>query len=770
MKKQASLSTRIVITLILGSVMILALFAVGSQYYQRETLRQDIRQTAQVAVGRAATTLSTALWEYNDTYIYEYIGSLLQQPDVAFVRVRSEGDAYEKRAMAYALYGVDSFRDSSAFYWEEQPILHNGVSIGMIELAVSYASMNERLRVNVQQFVFMMAVLVLALAVITLFMFRRYIIKPIHALERVAAKVSMGDLGARSGITSNDEIGRLATSMDVMVEGLARVTASRDDLNQEIDRRILAETELKIERDRIKLYLDTVGVVLVALDRTGRISLLNRKGCELLGYNAREVEGRDWFETFIPAREREDVRAVFKGLMAGTVEPFARHENEIMTRDGSLRLFSWNNTMIRGGSGAILGTLGSGQDITDERRQEQALRQSEERFRVLVESMSEGVVALSRMGTLEYANQRFSEMLGIPHESLAGKRIEEFLDRENSERFRTHLDMDYGRCSEAHELVWTHADGHVVPTYVSPALIFSANGELEGATVAIADISKLKGLEGQLVQAQMLESLGSLAAGIAHEINTPCQYVLNNLQFLQKAMVIILGVLRLYEGLRSAEAQGQETLPLIEELARELERQQIDYLQQDVMSSIGESLEGIDRIAAIVRSVKQFANPGPEEKVSIDLNALVRNTVIVSTNEWKYLADLTMELDETLPLVPCVAGQLNQVLLNLIVNAAQAIGARVETQDYPKGEIRISTSHEPGRVFVEVTDNGGGIPQEVREHVFRPFFTTKAPGKGTGQGLAISQTVIRETHQGELTFETMEGQGTTFRIALPVGG
>ncbi|BBD07376.1 PAS domain S-box protein [Desulfovibrio ferrophilus] len=768
MQKQSSLYTRIIVTLIVFSVVIMAAFTLGSLHYQREALREEIRETAHTVVRRASSILPSALWEYNDIYIRDYIDSLFMLPYVAFVRVRSEGEIYEKRGLEFSLYGTDFFRNSSDFHWEEQPIRRNGVPIGMFEIAVSFESLNELLMNKVQQFVLSMTVLIFGLAVITMFLFRRYIFKPIRALERVADAVARGDLSARSGVKGIGEIGRLAVSMDKMVEGLVRVTTSRDKLNQEIDKRLQAETELKVERDRIKLYLDTAGVALLALDRSGRISLLNRKGCELLGYEPGTVEGMDWFENFIPRRSSESVRAVFQSLMSGALKPFDHHENEVLTRDGHLRLFSWNNTLIKGGSGTILGSLSSGQDITEERLREQALKQSEERFRVLVESMNEAVVSLNKKGQLEYTNQRFCEMLGIARQRTFGKRIEDFLDPSNAKRFRIYFDMESAPRSEPHELIWTHHSGRQVHTYVSPALIYSNDGELEGATIAIADISKLKELEGQLVQAQMLESLGSMAAGIAHEINTPCQYVLNNTQFLRKATSIVLAVLKMYEELRLAVDNGGETRALVQELEDELAKQQIDYLQEDMTAAITESLEGIDRIAAIVRSVKQFANPGAEEKAATDLNELVRNTVIVSTNEWKYMADLIMELEEGLPMVPCVVGQINQVLLNLIVNAAQAIEPRVEAKDYLKGEIRIRTAHDEDWVYLEVSDNGSGIAPEDRDHVFRPFYTTKAPGKGTGQGLAISQTVIRDTHNGDLTFETVPGEGTTFKIVLPI--
>ena len=179
-------------------------------------------------------------------------------------------------------------------------------------------------------------------------------------------------------------------------------------------------------------------------------------------------------------------------------------------------------------------------------------------------------------------------------------------------------------------------------------------------------------------------------------------------------------------------------------------------------------MEGIDRVAKIVRAMKEFSHPGNEGKVASDVNKLIENTITVAHNEWKYVADLVTDFDASLPFVPCITGEFNQVILNLIVNAAHAIGDRIKEEGSQKGLITISTRALAETVEVRVEDTGTGIPEEARSKVFYPFFTTKPVGKGTGQGLAIAHAVIVKRHGGTLTFETETGKGTAFIIHLPI--
>lgn len=267
-------------------------------------------------------------------------------------------------------------------------------------------------------------------------------------------------------------------------------------------------------------------------------------------------------------------------------------------------------------------------------------------------------------------------------------------------------------------------------------------------------------------QAQKLESVGRLAAGVAHEINTPTQYVGDNIEFLQIAYESLSPLLDM---LRRFASDSSVPPALLTEIRRAIEESNLDYLIGQVPRAIEQSREGVERISSIVKAMKEFSHPGTEEKTASDLNQCVRSTIVVSRNEWKYVADLESDLDGDLPFVHCLPGDLNQVFLNLVVNAAHAIAEKTGNGAEGKGVIRLSTRRDGDWVEVQVSDTGAGIPEAIRERIFEPFFTTKKMGCGTGQGLAIARNVVVNKHGGTIAVVSEAGKGTTFTIRLPIG-
>lgn len=263
-------------------------------------------------------------------------------------------------------------------------------------------------------------------------------------------------------------------------------------------------------------------------------------------------------------------------------------------------------------------------------------------------------------------------------------------------------------------------------------------------------------LESQLQFAQKLESIGRLAAGVAHEINTPSQFIADNTRFLQDAF----SQLRSHLSAANPSAAGESGAPLPpEELA---------YLLDEIPRTCAQSLEGLERIARIVRSLKEFSHPGSPDLAPADLNRCIENVIAVSRHEWKYVAEVVAELDRELPPVPCVVDEFGQAVLNLIINASHAIEDLIKAGGATQGVITVRTRLEGAEAVVEVADTGSGIPASVRDRIFEPFFTTKAIGRGTGQGLAIVQKIIVQNHHGRVDFTTEEGKGTTFSLRLPL--
>ena len=308
------------------------------------------------------------------------------------------------------------------------------------------------------------------------------------------------------------------------------------------------------------------------------------------------------------------------------------------------------------------------------------------------------------------------------------------------------------------------ADGTAVPVMFSSTPLI-AEGERQGAVCFAFDVREKKQLELELRHAQKLESVGQLAAGVAHEINTPIQFAGDSVQFLQEAFEDLGQVLQSYEGLRREAASASQFDSALSLVAEKEDEVDLDFLKEEVPSAAQRAIDGVERVATIVKAMKAFAHPGDSEKAPQDLNQAIRTTLEVSRSEYKYVAEVELDL-QPLPPVTCNLGDVNQVILNLIVNAAHAMHDRYQGTEQ-LGTLRISTRAEGGDAIIEVADTGGGIPKDVQPRIFDPFFTTKEVGRGTGQGLSISRNVIVDKHGGSLSFETQAGEGTTFRISLP---
>jgi len=289
-----------------------------------------------------------------------------------------------------------------------------------------------------------------------------------------------------------------------------------------------------------------------------------------------------------------------------------------------------------------------------------------------------------------------------------------------------------------------------------------------GFIITGADVTERMGLELQLRQAQKLEAIGQLAAGIAHEINTPTQFVGHNIRFLKDSWDSIAEFLNFCGTVQAECATGPVPPEHLQQFSELHQKCDLEYLLKHIPDAIDNSLEGVSRVAKIVKGFKEFSHPGSEGKRVINLNQAIETTISVSRHEWKYCADLVTAFDADLPLVPCLVGEFNQVILNLIINSSHAIGSVVEKNGQGKGTITISTRRDGEWARIAVADTGAGIPAEIRSRVFEPFFTTKEVGKGTGQGLALAHAAIVNRHHGQLWFESELGQGTTFFIRLPL--
>jgi len=448
-----------------------------------------------------------------------------------------------------------------------------------------------------------------------------------------------------------------------------------------------------------------------------------------------------------------------------THEPY-RQEFRVVDKDGAVRHWSSRGTAVWNSAGEPTQFIVVVTDITAQKKAEAALAQ----LAAIVESSQASILSIDLDGTVLTWNSAAERIYGYAAEEVKGRSISLVFPPDRRQELSDLLQkIQRGEGIQHIETVRMRKDGELIPMFATYSPLRNASGRIIGACSIATDIRERKLLERQLAQAQKLESIGQLAAGIAHEINTPIQYVSDNTRFLRDSFAKLNQVLEAQLELLVAIQREADLSPFVAKVQTLIESARMKYLCTEIPKSIEDSIEGISRVAEIIRAMKEFSHPGPVEKAALDLNRAIESTVLVSRNEWKYVADLNTDLDSTLPPVFCVPGEFNQVILNLIVNAAHAIADVVSTKPGTKGTITISTRREGEWAEIQVRDTGTGIPEQVRSSIFNPFFTTKGVGKGTGQGLSIAHSVIVQKHGGTITFDTEMGAGTTFKIRLPIG-
>lgn len=286
--------------------------------------------------------------------------------------------------------------------------------------------------------------------------------------------------------------------------------------------------------------------------------------------------------------------------------------------------------------------------------------------------------------------------------------------------------------------------------------------------IALENVTEQKLLEMHLVQALKLESVGQLAAGVAHEINTPMQYLGDNLDFVKNKLIRLEPLLNNFANFLEVAEQSDWECDLLTTMRADLNRLKAKSFLQQVSEAIDDCQDGVRHVSRIVRAMKELAHPGQDEKTLTDINRTLESTIAVSTNEWKYVAEVQTNLDASLPLITALPGELSQVFLNILVNAGHAIGDTNGNGATGKGTITVSSRCTDKYVEVSIANSGSWIPDEIKQRIFDPFFTTKAIGKGTGQGLAIAHSVVVQKHGGKLWCDSSPGMGTTFFIQLPI--
>ncbi len=516
----------------------------------------------------------------------------------------------------------------------------------------------------------------------------------------------------------------------------------------------------------LQRVIDAIPIPIFYLDPRGTILGCNESFAKLVGKSVFEIIGVP-FHRVEPADLSPFHSSCCKRLQLG--DGVSQAEAKIKLADGNVRDLVLTEAALKDDSGKVAGIVGTLIDVTELKAVQAELERSRQGLEQLLAALPCGLVEVGPDGTIQRWNAAAEKMSGLSASRVVGKSFSiwgrtwlsaEAL-RKVEEAFRT------GSEQRLDGIGFERLDGTSGSASVSITPITDTGGWIRSCVVLVSDITAYHELQEQLSESRRLESIGQLAAGIAHEINTPTQYVGDNTRFLRDAFQELYRLFEQYECLRRKVIAGEEALELAEQLGRMVEDEDFKFIRDEIPRAVEQSLEGVDRIAKIVQAMKQFAHPGSTEKAPADLNNAVETTVTVARNEWKYVADLILDLDPNLPAVPCNVTEINQVILNLVVNAAQAIEAAGGRGPDKRGVITVSTRKVDRFVEIRVADTGTGIPPEVQPKIFDPFFTTKEVGKGSGQGLSLVRSVVHR-HGGSITFETEVGKGTTFIVRLPL--
>lgn len=520
----------------------------------------------------------------------------------------------------------------------------------------------------------------------------------------------------------------------------------------------------------------TTDLVWIADSKTHQISYLNQAGRTFLGLGEQDDLLSVHIDDFHSPEVWEFIQQ--EALPLASENGIWTGETGLVNRGGEEIPISQLILTHKTGDGSVDFLSSVMRDLTHRKRLEGELIQERELLHALLDNMPSHIYFKDEEGRFKRVNRSMARLFNMTDPALLiGKTDFDFFAREHAQKAfedeRQIMRTGEPIIDVEEEENWP--DGRITWVLTSKMPLRDPQGRIIGTFGISRDITERKLadrqrdlMEVQLRQAQKLESIGQLAAGIAHEINTPTQYIGDNARFLLTAFQDLARLVQQFQELLKAVQMGGATPELAAKTEEAVQSADLEYLLAEIPKAVQQSLDGVERVGKIVRAMKEFSHPGSQSKTPTDLNHAIESTVTVARNEWKYVADLELDLDRSLPLVPCLPGEFNQVILNLVINASHAIGDVVK--DGAKGKIVVSTRLKDQWAEINIRDSGTGIPEKIRDKIFDPFFTTKPVGRGTGQGLAISRSVVVDKHRGSIRFETETGRGTTFVIRLPING
>ena len=517
-------------------------------------------------------------------------------------------------------------------------------------------------------------------------------------------------------------------------------------VEKDISERKRLETEISDQLEFVNTLIDTIPSPLYLKDVSGRYIRCNRSYEALRGAGKADIFGKTAYD-MLP-RETADFHSNKEREMYASGTAIS-YETQTTTSKGEKRDIIFNKAPFMDAEGNIRGLIAIMTDISERKCAESEIAEREATLRKILEGINAGIIIVDpKTFAIVDVNEAAEKILGEPKDTIIGRQCRSFKwTRERDGAVEESCPLLDGNINEEEYRV-ERLDGTTVPVIKTVISVMRSNQLL--IFEIFFDITDRKTMERQLALAHRLESIGGLAAGIAHEINTPIQYIGDNLSFLESAWAELSAAL----AQRAERTTGGGDSDL-------------EFLMEEAPKALTQSREGVARVAEIVSAMKRFSHVGGEEKSLLDVPKAIQNTVMISRNEWKYHSEIQLDLDSSVQFLSCFPGDFNQALLNIMVNASHANTEKYHARE-DKGTITVKTRRD-GRWFVlSLTDTGCGIPEQNLHRIFDPFFTTKEVGKGTGQGLALCHDIVVKKHGGSIDVRSEVGHGTTFVLRFPL--
>ncbi len=564
-----------------------------------------------------------------------------------------------------------------------------------------------------------------------------------------------------------------------VVDGVRRaVVCELEAERAQLEREVARRTRELDKMSMLARYTDHP-VVLVGTQKN--VEWINPGFTRLFGYRPDEVVDKPVHVLAGPEQDPEHIAALTTSVSDG--QSYSA-ETALSTKSGEVVQIALSVTPVLDADGNHQRSVVLLRDITEELARKQEIQDREAYFRAIFEGSALPIVIYDQQGTIQQFNNAAEKFYGFANEEAVNKNIDMLVPPDERQRHSDDVlnaGMDSPLLGQQIEGAGVHRSGELLPIRLSLGEVRLANGSMLFAAM-VHDLTEIKALEQDLVQAKKLEAIGELASGIAHEINTPIQFICDNTTFVGESFKSLQPTLEAVRALhRDHHASAAIPSHLTGDLLGGMDPADLDFLIDEIPAAISQSKEGLSRVSDIVSAMKSFSH-STVEKVATDLNEAVESSVIVSRNEWKYVADLRKCLGAGLPELMCVASEIKQVIVILLVNAAQAIEDKLAGDDadadfsgsaagapaHRLGIIEVTTRQRGDSLQIIVSDTGGGIPEQIKARIFDPFFTTKEVGRGSGQGLSIAYNVICNKHGGSIEVEDNEVGGSRFVVTLPI--